>query len=148
MVVIDVQYAVEHSALPTENDFKVWAAEIESVGDQSQEVSVRIVNEQEMQELNQRYRNKDCPTNVLSFPAGLHAEVDIPFIGDVIICAPVVDREAAEQGKSAMSHWAHMTVHGILHLQGYDHNNDTAAAEMEQNEITILSKLGYANPYI
>ena len=145
---VDVQYAVDNAMLPTENDFQTWAAQIASSGDQPQEVSLRIVNELEMKELNNRYRNKDCPTNVLSFPAELHDEVDIPFIGDVIICAPVVDEEAAKQGKSVMSHWAHMTVHGILHLQGFDHINDTDAAEMEQNEITILNNLGYNNPYI
>ena len=145
---VDIQYAVEHTELPGESDFRAWAAAIASTGDKPQEVSLRIVNEQEMRELNSRYRNKACATNVLSFPAGLHAEVDIPFIGDVIICAPVVAKEAAEQGKSAISHWAHMTVHGILHLQGFDHNDDAEAAEMEQTEITILKKLGYSNPYI
>ena len=144
---VDVQYAVEHTTLPTENDFKTWAAAIASIGDKPQEVSLRIVDELEMKELNNRYRKKDCPTNVLSFPADLHDEIDIPFMGDVIICAPIVDKEAAQQGKSVMSHWAHMTVHGILHLQGFDHNNDIDATEMEQKEITILMKLGYNNPY-
>jgi probable rRNA maturation factor len=148
MVMVDVEYAVEHAALPGKSDFHAWAAAIASTGDKPQEVSLRIVGEQEMRELNSRYRNKACATNVLSFPAGLHAEVDIPFIGDVIICAPVVEKEAAEQEKSVISHWAHMTVHGILHLQGFDHNDNAEAAEMEQTEITILDKLGYSNPYI
>ena len=147
MVMVDVQYAVEHTTLPTENDFKTWAGAIASIGDKPQEVSLRIVDELEMKELNNRYRKKDCPTNVLSFPADLHDEIDIPFMGDVIICAPIVDKEAAQQGKSVMSHWAHMTVHGILHLQGFDHNNDIDATEMEQKEITILMRLGYNNPY-
>lgn len=148
MVLVDVQYAVEHAVLPKESDFETWAAAISGDGENPQEASLRIVSEQEMQQLNGRYRGKDCPTNVLSFPAELHDDVDIPFLGDVIICAPVVQKEADEQGKLVISHWAHLTVHGILHLQGYDHTNDTEAEIMEQMEITILSKLGYNNPYI
>ena len=145
---MQVQYAVNQSAVPSEENFQTWSAAVPSNDNQRQEVFLRIVDEQEMTQLNTQYRKKACPTNVLSFPADLHEEVDIPFLGDVIICAPVVDKEASEQGKSTLSHWAHMTVHGILHLQGYDHMNDAEAAEMEQLEIQILRKLGFDNPYV
>ena len=148
MVTMQVQYALTYSAVPSEEKFQIWSAAIPSNNKQQQEVSLRIVDEQEMKELNMKYRNKACSTNVLSFSADLHEEVDIPFLGDVVICAPVVEKEATDQGKSTLSHWAHMTVHGILHLQGYDHTNDAEAAEMEQLEIQILYKLGFDNPYV
>lgn len=148
MVALTVQFAVNHIAIPDEENFQAWASAIEINHDMSQEVAMRIVDEHEMEQLNLKYRKKSGATNVLSFPSNLHQEVDIPFLGDVVICAPIVEKEAHEQGKSSDSHWAHMTVHGILHLKGYDHLNDAEAAKMEQLEIQILQKLGFDNPYI
>ena len=147
MVEVEVQFAVDDHSIPGELQFQQWASVIDAKNDGKDEVSMRIVGVDEMTGLNSQFREKSEPTNVLSFPAALHAEVDLPFIGDVIICAPIVAKEAMEQGKTCDSHWAHMTVHGILHLQGYDHLNDNEAAEMETLEIEILNKLGYANPY-
>lgn len=112
---------------------------------------VRIVDEADSQALNLEYRGKDRPTNVLSFPfeapPGIPAELLEPQLGDLVICAPVVAREAAEQGKTAAAHWAHMTVHGCLHLLGYDHIEPAEAEIMETLEKDVLSALGYADPY-
>lgn len=113
------------------------------------EVCIRIVDEQESQTLNRRYREKDKPTNVLSFPSELPEEVtlDTPYLGDLVICAPVVIREAQEQSKSLESHWAHMVIHGLLHLLGYDHIKDDEATMMEAIEVELMAECGYANPY-
>ncbi len=146
MVQVEVQYGYSDDETPDEDMFQLWAAEIES--SRATEIAIRIVDEQEMSDLNRQYRKKTGPTNVLSFPAELHVDVELPFIGDVIICAPIVVKEATEQEKSPLSHWAHMSVHGILHLQGYDHINEADAAEMESLEIKILNKLGFENPYV
>jgi probable rRNA maturation factor len=111
------------------------------------EVAIRIVGIDEGRALNRDYRHKDYPTNVLSFPAELPPGVDLPLIGDLAICAPVVEREAAEQHKRPRDHWAHLTVHGTLHLLGYDHLVDTEAEAMEALETRILAGLGIADPY-
>ncbi len=113
------------------------------------ELTLRLVDEQEIQALNQQYRQKNYPTNVLSFPSEIPAEIllDPPLLGDIILCAPVIQREAEEQNKPLMSHWAHMVVHGVLHLLGYDHVQDHDADRMEQIEIMILENCGVANPY-
>ena len=145
MIQVEVQYGVDDQGIPNEQQFQAWAACIEASKDL--EVSIRIVDEQEMAELNFQYRKKSGPTNVLSFPADLPADVDVPFLGDVIICAPIVAQEATRQEKSLVSHWAHMSVHGILHLQGYDHINEADAAKMESLETSILNNLGFENPY-
>ena len=114
------------------------------------ELSVRVVDTGEIQALNRDYRQQDKPTNVLSFPAGpvagLPAE-EATVLGDIVVCADVVSREAAEQGKPAADHWAHMLVHGALHLVGYDHGNASDAAEMEELETTILGQYGLRDPY-
>ncbi len=109
--------------------------------------SVLVTDADEMQQLNKLYRDQDKPTNVLSFPMQLPVEVDELLLGDIVLCAPVIKQEAGEQAKSEMSHWAHMVVHGMLHLQGYDHINNDEAEEMERLEIKILDQLGFANPY-
>jgi len=108
----------------------------------------RIVDAPESQALNRQYRGKDYPTNVLSFPAEYNEFLPYDYLGDLVICAPVVEREANEQGKQLLDHWAHMVVHGMLHLQGYDHESDEQAAEMEALEIEILAALGHTNPYL
>ena len=111
------------------------------------EISLLIVDETEGAELNRQWRGKDGPTNVLSFPSDLPAELNLPLLGDLIICAPVVEKEAMAQKKSLDAHWAHMVVHGTLHLLGYDHVVDAEAQEMEALETRILKQLGYPDPY-
>lgn len=112
------------------------------------ELTVRLVAEDESQALNSDYRGKDYPTNVLSFPFEAPPEVPLELLGDLIICAQVVQREAVEQGKTAEAHWAHMVVHGCLHLLGYDHIKDDEADVMENLERQILASLGYPDPYL
>ena len=146
MIKVEVQFAASADDIPSEETFQHWVSQIEV--DSEQQVAMRIVDEAEMTQLNEQYRNKSGPTNVLSFPAELPDGVDEPFLGDIIICAPVVAKEAAEQEKSLDSHWAHMTVHGILHLQGYDHIDEADAEQMESLEIKIMHQLGFANPYV
>lgn len=111
------------------------------------ELSVRIVDEAEMIELNHRFRNKDQTTNVLSFPADVLPELEIALLGDIAICAAVIEREAQQQGKSLDAHYAHISIHGALHLAGYDHIKDSDAEQMEALEIRILKSLGYNDPY-
>jgi probable rRNA maturation factor len=111
------------------------------------ELTIRIVGNAESAQLNQDYRQKQGPTNVLSFPFENPPGVQLPLLGDLVICAPVVQREAEEQGKQLHQHWAHMVVHGCLHLLGYDHIDTAEAETMENLEIRILKQLGYTNPY-
>lgn len=113
----------------------------------AEELLIRLVGKEESRRLNAQFRNMDKPTNVLSFPADLPPEIKLPLLGDIVICANLVGSEAAEQGKSLESHWAHLTIHGILHLLGYDHQNEKAAAKMESLESYILKSLGYPDPY-
>ncbi len=128
------------------------------LSDASCRVSVQVLGEREMQQLNHDWRGKDYPTNVLSFPMAIDPELDaalldspdtqvVPPLGDIALCAAVINREAHEQGKAITAHWAHMVVHGTLHLQGYDHIDDNDAAKMEALEIQILQSLGFDNPY-
>lgn len=137
---------------PEDDIFKFWAQSAYScVSDQPAEVAIRIVEAQQMRELNSTYRGKDKPTNVLSFPCELPEEIQDELshqpLGDILICHAVVSQEALEQGKCLRSHYAHLTVHGILHLCGYDHEIEADATQMESLEITILHRLGIPNPY-
>ncbi len=142
---LDIQRQVESDNLPSDEQFQQWA---ELALQQSQgQVAIRIVDENESQQLNKTYRHKDKATNVLSFEMELPDELGLPLQGDLVICAPVVEREAMEQNKALHNHWAHMVIHGMLHLQGYDHLDDQQAEEMESLEITLLQQLGMANPY-
>lgn len=109
--------------------------------------SLLVTTTDEVKLLNKQYRNKDKPTNVLSFPMESPAEIDVSLLGDIVLCAPVIKQEAEQQSRSEVSHWAHMVVHGMLHLQGYDHIENDEAVQMEQLEIEILAQLGFANPY-
>ena len=111
------------------------------------ELTLRITDVAEIQQLNLAYRQQDKPTNVLSFPAELPEQLALPLLGDIVICAPVVCQEAQAQGKSTQAHWAHMVVHGTLHLLGYDHLQDSEALAMEALETRILASFGYAAPY-
>lgn len=147
MIDLDLQIATEAADLPTEADILRWVeAALGGRLDEAQ-LTVRIVDEDEIRELNATYRGKDYATNVLSFPFEAPPGVELPLLGDIIVCAAVVAREAAEQDKPLEAHWAHMVIHGTLHLLGYDHIKEAEAEEMEGLEIRLLADLGYANPY-
>ena len=148
-IFVDLQVATENiEGLPTEEQIVQWAtAAVQPEGDEV-EMTVRIVDEAESHELNLTYRGKDRPTNVLSFPFECPDQVELPLLGDLVICRQVVEREAAEQEKPLMSHWAHMVVHGSLHLLGYDHIEDNEAEEMESLETQIMQGLGFDDPYL
>ncbi|MDO6424445.1 rRNA maturation RNase YbeY [Saccharophagus degradans] len=149
MLTIDIQQAstADASQLPSDEQFEIWVEAALQQRMSDAELSVRIVDEDESQALNLQYRGKDKPTNVLSFPCELPDGVELPLLGDLVICAQVVAKEALEQGKLLHAHWAHMVVHGTLHLLGYDHIEDGEAEEMEAIEIQVLLELGYPNPY-
>ena len=148
-MIIDLQIVCEQeSGLPTAEQIEQWAtAAVEPQSDEV-EMTVRIVDEAESHALNLNYRGKDRPTNVLSFPFECPDEVELPLLGDLVICRQVVEREAQEQDKPLMAHWAHMVVHGSLHLLGYDHIEDDEAEEMESLETQIMTGLGFADPYL
>ena len=146
---VHVGYAVPRTGIPAAASFRRWvdAALRGAKRRKATELSIRIVDTAEGRALNRDYRGKDYATNVLSFEAELPPDVKLPLIGDLAICAPVVAREAAEQGKRERDHWAHLTVHGVLHLLGYDHIDDADAEVMEAQETRVLADLGIADPY-
>lgn len=152
---VDIQFASDATSIPPEKVIRSWISaaigHVDSVATGSPvEVSVRIVDEDEGERLNRHFRGKNGPTNVLSFPGGdnesLPAEISRP-LGDIVICGPVVEAEAAEQGKEIADHWAHLLVHGTLHLLGYDHEEPRDARTMEALERRILADRGVADPY-
>ena len=143
---VDLQDVYQQPGLPTPGEFQTWA-ELAWREAHPSEVTIRIVDTQEGRALNHQYRGKDKPTNVLSFPFEAPPGITMPLAGDLVICAPVVEEEAQEQHKAPMAHWAHMVVHGMLHLQGYDHIEDEEAEAMEALEIRLLEQLGFNNPY-
>ncbi|HTV84502.1 MAG TPA: rRNA maturation RNase YbeY [Dyella sp.] len=147
--IVHVNYGLARTGLPSARSFQRWveAAMRGARRRRAAELSIRIVGTREGRKLNRDYRGKDYATNVLSFPVELPPGVKLPLIGDLVICASVVARESKEQGKLAKDHWAHMTVHGVLHLLGYDHLDDTQAQAMEALETRILAGLGMADPY-
>ena len=148
-MIIDLQMACEQeSDLPTAQQIEQWATAAVQPQSDEVEMTVRIVDEAESHALNLNYRGKDRPTNVLSFPFECPDEVELPLLGDLVICRQVVEREAQEQDKPLMAHWAHMVVHGSLHLLGYDHIEDDEAEEMESLETQIMTELGFADPYL
>ena len=148
-MIIDLQIACEQeTGLPTAEQIEQWATAAVQPQSDEVEMTVRIVDEAESHELNLNYRGKDRPTNVLSFPFECPDEVELPLLGDLVICRQVVEREAQEQDKPVMAHWAHMVVHGSLHLLGYDHIEDDEAEEMESLETQIMMGLGFADPYL
>lgn len=146
-VVLDVQYASHDPAVPTRGQFLSWAER--ALADQGEQVElvIRVVDSAESQALNRQYRGRDCPTNVLSFPFDSPPGVGPNHLGDLVICAPVVHAEARDQGKPEEAHWAHMVLHGVLHLRGYDHQSEDDAVIMESLETAILKSMGYNDPY-
>ena len=145
---IDVEVNSSSTKIPSVENIELWIKSALQSDELNQaEVSVYIVDEAESQELNAQYRGKDKPTNVLSFPADIPDEVGVPLLGDLVVCAPVVEREAQEQGKTLEAHWAHMLVHGTLHLLGYDHVEDDEAEVMEALETRLITQLNFPAPY-
>ncbi len=148
MIELDLQLASDAVDLPTEADFRRWCELALRPRTADSELTIRLVDEAEARELNHTWRHKDYATNVLSFPADIpDGLLDIPLLGDLVICAPVVVREATEQGKALAAHWAHLVIHGCLHLLGYDHIEDVEAEEMEALERELLAELGHPDPY-
>ena len=148
MIELDLQLATEASVLPAEAQLRRWVELALRQRTADSELTIRLVDAEEGQELNRTYRHKDYATNVLSFPAEVpDGLLDIPLLGDLVICVPVVEREAREQNKALEAHWAHLVIHGCLHLLGYDHIDDEEAEEMEGLERQLLAELGYPDPY-
>ncbi|HAT40575.1 MAG TPA: rRNA maturation RNase YbeY [Rheinheimera sp.] len=147
-IILDFQLASNASGIPSEAQFQQWLDAAVTPFQDNAEVTIRIVDEAESQQLNFDYREKDKPTNVLSFPFQQPPGIEeLPLLGDLVVCAQVVEREATEQNKPLAAHWAHMVVHGCLHLLGFDHITEDEAQEMEAEEIQILADLGFPNPY-
>lgn len=144
---IDVQYAIDAPGLPATEAIRQWAEQALDGHAAAVELTVRIVDEAEMTALNRQFRGKDGPTNVLSFPCEGFPGMPSALLGDVVICAPVVAAEAAIEGKSPEAHWAHLVIHGVLHLRGYDHKHAPDAARMQGRESELLSGLGYPDPW-
>ena len=144
---IEIQHASTDNNVPDDELLQHWTQLALKNQEKMGSIVIRLVDEAEIQQLNQQYRHKNAATNVLSFPFEAPLQVEDNHLGDIIICVPVVNSDAQEQGKPANWHWAHMVVHGVLHLLGYDHINDEDAGIMEKHEISILQKLGINNPY-
>lgn len=146
IIELSVSDDVNKEKLPSEEKFQHWA-QASYAGDDEVVASLQIVDSNEMQKLNKNYRGKDKPTNVLSFPMELPEEVGVNILGDLALCDEVIEAEAKQQAKTSEAHWAHMIVHGMLHLQAYDHIEDDEAEVMEAKEIEIMKNLGFENPY-
>ena len=148
MLELHLQTATRERYLPSEQDFRQWVELALSGNKGPAELNIRLVDEAESRSLNREYRGKNSPTNVLSFPFEAPPVVESDLLGDLAICAPVVAREAREQNKPLRSHWAHLVMHGVLHLLGFDHQNEQQAEEMEGVEAGLLARLGIADPYL
>jgi probable rRNA maturation factor len=144
---LEIQYATRLRSLPSADEFRSWVTAALAGRRDEAELAIRLVDDEESRQLNHKYRGKDQSTNVLSFPADVPVEVASPLLGDLVICAPVVLRESEEQGKTANAHWAHLVVHGVLHLLGYDHQNTNEASTMESLEKEILFGMNLPDPY-
>ena len=144
---IVIQNVSNMNSLPAKKLLIEWASKALGEDHQGAEITIRIVDELEGQSLNKKWRKKKSATNVLSFPVGKTLKQVPKFLGDIVICAPVVEREAYEQDKTFDAHWAHLIIHAVLHLQGYDHDSNKRAEVMESKEIKILKNIGYTNPY-
>ena len=146
-IILDIQSASTSEDAPDEQSIKRWVGAVIDSNQGDTELSVRIVDEPEGKLLNETYRGASGATNVLSFPFENQTPEALPLIGDIVVCAPIVQREAKQQNKDLNAHWAHMIIHGVLHLLGYDHQNDSEAAVMEGLETEIMQKLGFPPPY-
>lgn len=144
---IDISYGLPRAGLPAAGTLRAYAEAALAGRREDAELALRIVDVEEGRAFNRDYRHKDYATNVLSFPAELPPGVPLPILGDLVLCAPVIAREAAEQGKPLKHHYAHMVVHGVLHLLGHDHMDETEAEAMEAIEREVLAGLGIADPY-
>lgn len=144
---VSVSYGLPRLGLPAAVSFRRWAAAAAQGRIRRADLAIRLVDTKEGRSLNRHYRGKDYATNVLSFPVDLPEGVNLPLLGDLVICAPVVAKEALEQGKPLAAHYAHLTVHGVLHLLGLDHEDDREAEAMELLERQILATLGLPDPY-
>ncbi|MEZ9198031.1 rRNA maturation RNase YbeY [Shewanella sp. 10N.286.54.B9] len=144
---LDLQVAVEGFELPSAQEMELWVKTALRDSMLQAELTIRIVDVAESQMLNSTYRGKDKPTNVLSFPFEAPPGIELPLLGDLVVCAAVVEQEAIDQNKTLNAHWAHMVVHGCLHLLGYDHIEDIEAEEMESLETQLIESLGFNNPY-
>ncbi|HXK00619.1 MAG TPA: rRNA maturation RNase YbeY [Buchnera sp. (in: enterobacteria)] len=148
-IILDIQVACSNSIYkPEKKDFKIWLKEILKNKQSTYEITIRIVEKKEIQKINLKYRGKKIPTNILSFPYTEKKRKKLKFLGDLIICSTVLQEEAKIQEKTLKSHWAHMIIHGTLHLLGYDHINKFQQKKMESLETNIMLALGYKNPYI
>ena len=145
---VDVQYATDLPDLPDQSQLKLWAATALKDLRENAELTIRIVDKDEGAQLNEQWRKSQGPTNVLSFSHEGEAEIAPDLLGDIVICAPVVAQESKEQNKDIDAHWAHMVIHGVLHLNGFDHIKPEDADRMESLEIKILKELNYNNPYL
>jgi probable rRNA maturation factor len=156
---VDLQYAARRPWVPPDAALRRWARAAYALASsrnsrrgsgalQGARLGVRVVGPGECRRLNRQFRGRDKATNVLSFPSSPEERRELNLLGDLVICAPVVDREAREQGKERAAHWAHMVVHGVLHLLGYDHQDPREARRMERVEVEILAGFGYQNPYL
>lgn len=147
LITLDLQVACDNENLPSNEDFQTWLESALNIYNKPFEITIRIVDEAESQALNHQYRHKNKPTNVLSFPFEVPEGIEMDLLGDLIICANVVEQEAKQQNKVLNHHWAHMVIHGSLHLLGYDHISDEEAEEMESLEVKILHTLNIPDPY-
>lgn len=145
---IEIQNIFKSNGQPDQKHIQRWLDAALEGFNQDTEIVVRIVGEQESAELNEQYRLKPGPTNILSFPVEIPEGIELNLLGDLVVCAPVLEKEALEQHKALLDHWAHIIVHGVLHLLGYDHIDETQAELMEEKEIAILQQLNIKNPYI
>ena len=144
---LELQIETTSMQLPSEVQFQTWLDAALADQDKEFEVVIRLVDEDESAQLNQEYRGKNGATNVLSFSVDIPDDLELNLLGDLVICAPLVEKEALEQNKLPEHHWVHLVIHGVLHLRGYNHEDETEADEMEAKEIAILQKLNISNPY-
>lgn len=147
MNVLDIQLVSQSHQIPEKNKFQKWVDAILSDETENSEIVIRIVDEAEMIQFNEQYRDKKGTTNILSFPFEVPEGIESDLLGDLLVCAPVVEQESSQQNKELEHHWAHLIIHGVLHLLGYNHIEDSDAEEMEVLEIGILSKIKIKNPY-
>ncbi len=147
MNTVEIQLASKSKFIPDQQQFQNWVDAVLTDESQHSEIVIRVIDEDEMIEYNEQYRHKSGPTNILSFPFEAPDSVESDLLGDLLVCAPVIETESKQQKKTLENHWAHIIVHGVLHLIGYDHINDMDAEEMEALEVMILKTITINNPY-